>query len=475
MMKKYVLIAASLILICLVLVVAANWSLVQQIAVFHPIILPNFGPAPADEAEARLQDIEYLANLVDYDRSFNDQEREMFEELMANGRAQAADMSLAELYLLAARAAALADNGHTNVHLTPLQRDFNAVGLRYFLFRDGLYIVRALKEYEQLIGARVIEIDGQPITSILNEMQSYFGGKESWRQLYAVRMLESADILHAAGLAESPDGYTLTVQSQQGEVQQVQLAARTPAAEDKPGRSFLETLAAEALADEGDVWVHALQEFDDDLLPPFFQEMDQLYFWTPLPNEGGYFRLKNTVNDEQQTLAEFYQETIEPLPEGSLRYLVVDLRLNDAGDLTLFADIAGRLPAKVADNGHLYIVVGPQTFSGGLIPVAMLKYHGGDKALIVGSPMGDREQYWAERGMLFQLPHAGFTVSYATGYHDWAAGCEDHPYCFTQVLKHGVKAGSLEPTHVIEAEYADYAAGKDVVLDWIAEQEGPGS
>ncbi|MDX1414991.1 MAG: hypothetical protein R3293_12420, partial [Candidatus Promineifilaceae bacterium] len=89
MMKKYVLIAASLILICLVLVVAANWSLVQQIAVFHPIILPNFGPAPADEAEARLQDIEYLANLVDYDRSFNDQEREMFEELMANGRAQA--------------------------------------------------------------------------------------------------------------------------------------------------------------------------------------------------------------------------------------------------------------------------------------------------------------------------------------------------------------------------------------------------
>ena len=87
--------------------------------------------------------------------------------------------------------------------------------------------------------------------------------------------------------------------------------------------------------------------------------------------------------------------------------------------------------------------------------------------------MGDRERYWGERGLPFRLPNSGFQVSYATGYHDWADGCEDHPYCFTQVLIHGVKAGSLAPTQIIETDYADYVAGRDVVMEWIYEQELP--
>ena len=93
--------------------------------------------------------------------------------------------------------------------------------------------------------------------------------------------------------------------------------------------------------------------------------------------------------------------------------------------------------------------------------------------MIIGAPMGDREQYWGEHGLPFILPNSGFQVSYATGYHDWANGCEDHPYCFTQFLKHGAAAGSLAPSHIIEPTYADYAAGRDVVMDWVYQQELP--
>lgn len=192
---------------------------------------------------------------------------------------------------------------------------------------------------------------------------------------------------------------------------------------------------------------------------------------TRIENGGGYLRLTNIWNREEQTTAAFFDENIGPLPDGSLPYLVVDLRSNDGGDITLFAEISRWLPDKVADDGHLYIVTGSYTLSAGLDAAAVLKYYGGEKSLIIGAPMGDREQYWTERGLPFRLPNSGFRISYATGNLDWANGCQEHPYIYTQVLIHGVPAGSLTPDPIIEPEYADYAAGRDIIMEWIAGQE----
>lgn len=473
-MKKTIARISIVLVIGLVLFVATNWSLVKQLATFSPIILPNFRSVPADDADARLQDIEYLASLLKYDRSFDATASNQFEQLMAASRQESETMSLAQLYLLVAKASALADNGHTSVSLAPVQRDFNSIGVRYYHFLDGLYVVRTLAEHQQLIGGRVIEIDGQSIDSVLTALKSYFGGAEEWRQLKAIMLLESPEILHAAGLAESPSGYTLTVQNKQGATQQVKLSAQMPQAmEDTPVRKPWMTLEATELPDESDEWMRSLQYESDDLLPLYLQKTDQMYLWVPLQNGGGYLRLQAMSNSKEQSMSAFFEETIEPLPEGSLRYLVVDLRTNAGGDFSLFVEVAKWLPSKVAADGHVYIVVGPQTFSAGVVGAALLKYYGGEKSSIIGSPMGDREQFWAERGMTFRLPNAGFVVSYATGYHDWANGCVEHPYCFTQVLIHGVKAGSLTPVHTVEPEYSDYAVGWDVVMEWVYQQELP--
>ncbi len=53
------------------------------------------------------------------------------------------------------------------MYFAPIRRDFNSVGVRYFNFADGLYVVRALTEHGQLIGGRVMELDDQPIDSVL--------------------------------------------------------------------------------------------------------------------------------------------------------------------------------------------------------------------------------------------------------------------------------------------------------------------
>lgn len=67
---------------------------------------------------------------------------------------------------------------------------------------------------------------------------------------------------------------------------------------------------------------------------------------------------------------------------------MIDLRANDGGDFTLIVEIAKWLQGIVADDGHLYIVVGPQTFSAAINSTALLKYYGGEKSIIIGEPMG---------------------------------------------------------------------------------------
>lgn len=473
-MKKWIARVGVVLGIGLVLLVVMNWSLVNQVATFHPIIFPHFGRAPADGTEARLQDIEYLAKLLDYDRSFDETARSEFEELIANSKQDANTMSPPDLFLLGAKASALADNGHTGMSSWPVRAVFNSVGVRYFHFRDGLYVVRALAEHEQLIGGRVIEIDGNPIDSVLTALRSYTGGADGWRRLYAAMLLESAEIMHAAGLSESPTGYTLTIEDQEGSRLQIDLTAQMPHA-DGPAPVELpwKTLDPEAWPAEEDEWLRSLQSVSDDVLPLYLQNIDQRFMWEPVEDGGGYLRLQNTLNTNEQSLATFLDESLGALPEGFLRYLVVDLRANDGGDFTLFVEAAQWLPGKVADDGHLYILVGPQTFSSGVIGAAMLKFYGSERASIIGAPMGDREQFWAERGLPFRLPNSGFQVNYATGFHDWANGCTEHPYCYTPAVKHGVAAGSLTPSRILEPDYADYAAGRDIAMEWIFQQELP--
>lgn len=77
--------------------------------------------------------------------------------------------------------------------------------------------------------------------------------------------------------------------------------------------------------------------------------------------------------------------------------------------------------------------------------------------------------------LVLLLITAGYAaVNYATGYHDWADGCAGkHLFCFDLNLIHEVKAGSLSPTLAVSPSYADYARGRDVVMDRIMDREFP--
>ena len=446
-----------------------NWPTVKQVAKFSPIILPPFYGTPENEVEARDQDTRYLRKLVKLDRSFSTEARRSFAVLLDELENGSRPSSQAELYMAAAQAAAFADNGHTSISARPLYREFNRIDVKLFWFSDGLYIVRAKGEYADLIGARVVAIDDRAIEDIATTLRRYSGGADQWRRLYSVLMIESPQIMHATGLARSPDEMTISVVNSDDLERDVTLkGSKIDGQGALPTRRPWMTLKPVALRDEGEDWRRTLGASEKEL-PLYLRDSNNRLFAAKLDG-GAYIRTQITLDTPTKAFEPFLEDAVNQYRGGELDFMIVDLRWNPGGDYTKAINFAKTAPGKIKPGGRLYIVVGPQTFSAALVTAALLKYYGGEKSVIVGAPMGDREQFWAESGMAFRLPNSGYRINYATGYHDWAAGCEGHPYCFAQNLIHGVPAGSLAPAVVIEPTYADYASGHDIVMDWILSQ-----
>ena len=108
-------------------------------------------PKPANEAEARLQDIEYLAKVLRIMTAALMKPPESNLKTYCQQQAKCRHHEPGRPVSARRKATALADNGHTGHEWLAVRTQFNSVGVRYFQFQDGLFVVRALAEHEQLL------------------------------------------------------------------------------------------------------------------------------------------------------------------------------------------------------------------------------------------------------------------------------------------------------------------------------------
>ncbi|MEO1661810.1 MAG: hypothetical protein AAFR51_12530 [Pseudomonadota bacterium] len=445
------------------------WPFIRMFWVFVPTVEKPDYELPASAYEARLQDLDYLSTVLRYDRSFSETATHSFTAKLEQMKTSAEAMSDAQFYLGLAEAMAFADNGHTSVSYRPQYTQFNTIGARLYEFDDGVYVVAAAPDKAETVGRRVIAVDGTPIAALQSDMSAYKGGNEDWRKLYSIFLIESPDLMAAAGKAASSDRMTLTFDAGAGASEQVSfdgVLAENP--DDLPWRAAWHTLSPELSGFLADGGSHALGS-DVARLPKYLTAPGEPLSYS-LDQNGLYIRALAGFTAGDQSIGKAYKAMLAEYPKGSLDYLVVDFRLHDGGDYTKSMGFAKAAPKAVKEDGDVYIITGPNTFSAAIVTAAMLKYNAGDRAVIIGEQMGDREQFWAERGSSFQLPNSGYYINYATGYHDWENGCKGEPYCFTMNEMFEVPAGSLAPEVSLPQDFASYARGEDVVMEWIAAQ-----
>src|SRR5262249_36510012 len=115
-------------------------------------------PFAKNDADANVQDVDYLARLTEVDRSFSDEARAESAGRVAKLKARAAPLQRGELLMGIARALAVADNPHTNVERAYWRAYLNSAPVRFEWFDDGLFVIRARETQESLLGFRVAAI-----------------------------------------------------------------------------------------------------------------------------------------------------------------------------------------------------------------------------------------------------------------------------------------------------------------------------
>ncbi|MEL7111745.1 MAG: hypothetical protein AAGK93_02245 [Pseudomonadota bacterium] len=455
-------------LVLSVLTLPFYWPFLRMLWVFMPMVeAPKYDP-PETAIEARLQDVDYLSTLIKYDRSFSDDAEQVFSERLDAISDAAETMTDAEFYLALSESVALADNGHTSVNGRPRYTAFNTIGARFYNFRDGTFIVRAATEHAETLGHRVVSIEGIPIDTLLTDLAKFKGGNEVWRNLYNTFLIESPELLAAAGVIDAADALEMTLEAPSGEQRQVTFNALSALGSDQPGRAAWHSLVPKDGNAVHESWAHVL-DAEAVPLPTYLTNTSEPLSYA-LEGNGLYIRALPGFAAGEETIQNAYKAILAEHPEGSLDYLVVDFRLHDGGDYTKSMRFSKAAPKRVKEDGDIYIITGPNTFSAAIVTVAMLKYNSGARGIIIGEQMGDREQFWAERGTDFRLPNSGYYINYATGYHDWETGCKGEPFCYTMNEMYEVPAGSLSPEVVLETAFSDYLAGEDVVMNWVKAQ-----
>jgi hypothetical protein len=411
-----------------------------------PLLLASLAlSASAALAAPGLADIDAVRTYVDRNRAYSPAERaealrrlELLPGLVATP---------ARFELEVAHIAALADNGHSVLLPPQWPSRYRRSPVHLGLFADGLYVVAANRR--QLVGRRVLRINDRDWREIRAAYARYQGGLPGFRDQIVTLFMEMPALLAAAGFGSDRDRIAFTLD-----------------ARGRPGtvtvRAVLAPYRDEAAFTGQSPLLDGARMLPEAGVPLYLRQRGLLFRLVfPPALDGAYIQL-NAIRG--LGISTFFETTLATLRERRPRNIVVDLRFNMGGDLNIARDFMQALPGIARDR--VYAITSGRTFSAAIASLGYLKQAAGDRLTIVGEPIGDRLEFWAE-GDILPLPGLGAMLLYASERHNYMTGCPE-PDCHAAIREHPIRVRSLQPDIPTTLSWADYRAGRDPAMAAIA-------
>ena len=456
-----------------------TWAIVVGVAVAlvlgvaggaYAALFAYFYPAPPKPAAARpgadtlgrqRDDVAQFVKLVALDRSYSPAARRQADAEITALASRPDALPAPKFRLALMRIAAIADNGHTGV-FSGDNGEPNEAPIRVYAFADGVRVVRATAPNADLLGAELIGVAGRPAEAALASLGAYRGGTAAHRRLWSVIGVTSPEILYGAGLTADPNQAAYAFRLADGRTIERTLAGE-PQNDKSPDLSPPRVISPQPIDGEDASWRTLLPA--KAALPLSLADPDRP-FRLAWPSGGcvAYVQLRANNDTNGQSLPAFLQATRRELERRRPCGLVFDLRYDGGGDYTKTAAFAHALAKLVPPPGRIAMITGPNEFSAGITTAGFTKDAGNDRVTIVGEPVGDRLDFYAEGGEGC-LPHANVCFHYATGRHHYDGPCGDWRTCFWLNWLFPVRVKSLDPDVPAVTTFADYLAGRDPAFD----------
>lgn len=370
-------------------------------------------------------------------------------------------LSSPKLHVALMQVMALADNGHTRMDATADQGTL-IVPLRVTRFAEGFYVTRAATAYRDLLGGRVVSIDGHPIDQILLQLDTLRGGVEAFRRENDAAYISVQDLLYGLGIAADPQVSSWTVLLPDGRTVTRPLDAYSMHKDDGMPLDG-HWLSPELSKGTGQDWSAYHPQSAD--LPQTWRDLDDPYRRFPAAGSCAQVVQLQSIGDvESHRIVPFLAAAEATLRANPPCAVILDLRGDGGGDYTNTWHFAHALPNLVAPGGRIFVLTNAQTFSAAITTAAFVKDAGGDRVTIIGEPVGDRLSFFSE-GSKACLPNLNVCVYPQTAKHDYQQPCDNWRVCFWLNWFYPVKVKSLQPDVVVPLKFEDWNMGRDAAYE----------
>jgi hypothetical protein len=290
------------------------------------------------------------------------------------------------MYVQLDHLANLIGDGHTYVEFPP---DSSRFPLLFRRFGDAYRVVAVTAGGESLLGTRVLAIDGVPIGRAHDALLAItpIGETTELRDTRATSFLSLGIALHGAGIIADRSRATFEVRDDAGRTSATIVHAMTPAQAD----------AARY------IWVWKSTAL-------YHQQPEKSFWYTYLPEARTVYCRFDAYDDLEKNAAGLFELVRTKHPEK----LAIDLRLNGGGDfnagLRFLIDPIAKMP-QIDRKGHLFVLVGPSTFSAAMSNAAQFRTR--THALLVGQTIGERPNSSQEPNEV-RLPNSHLALRYST-------------------------------------------------------------
>jgi hypothetical protein len=420
------------------------------------------GRAPLTVAQMRADLASFRSDIFTRDNSYSAASRAAAEARLQQLEGAIERITPVAFEVALAQIVALADNGHTLAFPSVRARRYNRVPVRLTPFGDEFRVLRTTETNADLLGARLVAIDGRAILVVRDSARTMAGGTPARRDRDANYLMESPELLRAFGLATDGASATYTFEALDGRRIERRLTGGLEEAGAPRGNAD-RWLYPELLPAEDGKWRALLPV---DKAPWSLREPDRPFRWRAAPEiDAMVVQLRRTFTAPGNSITEFLDEMTRTITTVQPRNLVLDMRLNGGGNLNTARAFMKSLPTLVP--GRIFVLTSPWTFSAAISSVGYLEQASPDRVTIVGEEVGDRLEFFAEGGPT-TLAHSGIMIGIATQRHDYRNGCRDLADCHGPVVSNPIAVPTLAPDIAAPWTIAAYREGRDPTMEAVA-------
>jgi tetratricopeptide (TPR) repeat protein len=299
---------------------------------------------------------------------------------------------------------AMLGDGHTDLFYA-----FSRLPLDFYLFSDGLFVIRATGSAQDLVGAQVLSLGALTAVRAMREVARFVPrDNDMGLRMRGPVFLGQPIVLQTIGAARDTTGVDLTIRDRSGRVRTVHVTAigraapqimlRPPAGAGAPPPLYMSDttrIAAVGLdATSGAMWLRQLPQA-----------------------HALYLQYNAVANLPTQTTRQFADSMKALLRTQRTRHLIVDVRNNSGGNTFLYPPLLNAIIhfRESAPEHRVWVIIGRRTFSAAQNFATTIERYIPD-VTFVGEPTGSRPNFVGESPTVV-LPHSGLRLAISSRYH----------------------------------------------------------